>query len=190
MSNLSKYFPVGLQAQWQFNIDIASPTLADWLLDSNSLTSRLVANCEHFRVELLGQKIISCPATESCSAIQKGEQVLVREVLLICDEVPHVFARSLLPLASLTGEQKHLATLGEQPLGQAIFNNPSLRRAQIEIATFDHNSAVGQLSQQFVSSPLPPFLLWGRRSLFYIDAKPLSVAEVFLPASNAYGDIA
>lgn len=184
MSKYSSFFPIGLHSHWQKKAANISSLLNDWLFDTNSLTARLVAGCSSFRVELLGQKIVPCPVEEACSTIKEGEDVLVREVLLYCDEQPHVFARSLLPLASLTGEQQNLAQLGEKPLGQIIFNDPSLERKWIEVACFTENSTVGLLVNQLKLTASYP--LWGRRSLFYIQAKPLIVAEVFLPPAQAY----
>ena len=108
----------------------------------------------------------------------------MREVLLYCDEVPQVFARSLLPLSSLTGEQQQLAHLGTQSLGQVLFNHPDLVRKKIEVAAFDQQSSVAKIAEHLSLKVLQP--MWGRRSVFVLDAKPLMVAEVFLPGAFAY----
>lgn len=185
--NLQTLFPVTLSSCWH---DASRCTLSEqlqsWLLDPNSLTARLKLHCQQFRVELLGQRIESCQADEAVVLIPAGEQVLVREVLLYCDEKPHVFARSLLPLSSLTGAEQALADLGTQSLGQVLFNNPSLERQTIAVAEFDEKSAVGKLAQQLKLSTLPQGKLWGRRSVFVLENKPLMVAEVFLPDALAY----
>lgn len=185
MHSLSNLFPVNLTAQWQNQPSAPiSAQLMDWLFDPTSLTARLNQHCQSFHVEVLGQEVIACPADEACEIVSAGEKVLAREVLLYCDNQPHVFARSLLPLTSLTGEQELLAELGDKPLGQVIFNNPSLERKLIQIAPFNEQSSVGQLAQALALSVSET--LWGRRSLFYLEAKPLIVAEVFLPPALAY----
>jgi len=181
--NLQLLFPITLPSQWQ-NSGSLPEKLKPWLLDPNSLTARLKTHCQHFRVELLGQKIESCQTHEAIGAIPVGEKVLVREVLLYCDDKPQVFARSLLPLSSLTGTEQALANLGSQSLGQVLFNNPSLKRKIIEVATFDLNSSVGKLVRDLQIDMTHP--LWGRRSLFVLENKPLLVAEVFLPNAFAY----
>ena len=189
MSKQHPLFPITLSGMWQApsyakQRNEISSTLLNWLLDSGSLTTRLSANCQQFRVELLGQKIQACPDVEANGTIKAGEQVLVREVLLYCDEQPQVFARSLLPLSSLTGEEQKLADLGTQSLGQVLFNNPSLQRQNIEIAHFAVDSSVGLLAEKLA---LPKQAqLWGRRSIFVLEDKPLMVAEVFLPNAFAY----
>ena len=183
--NLQSYFPVTLSNQWLEPSQCQlPPLLLSWLLDKNSLTARLKEHCQIFRVELLGQQIQACSAAEACADILEGEQVLVREVLLYCDNKPQVFARSLLPLASLTGSEQALANLGTQSLGQVLFNNPSLERRSIEIAAFDKHSSVAILSQKL--KLVVEQTLWGRRSIFVVENKPLMVAEVFLPEAFAY----
>jgi len=183
--NLQTLFPVTLSGDWHDAQRYSLPDhLQSWLLDPKSLTARLKSQCQQFRVELLGQRVEICQENEAVLLITKGEQVLVREVLLFCDDKPQVFARSLLPLSSLTGNEQVLANLGTQSLGQVIFNNPSLERQSIEVAKFDENSSVAKLAcdlQLNVNKAL-----WGRRSTFVLENKPLMVAEVFLPDAFAY----
>jgi chorismate--pyruvate lyase len=185
MNEQHSLFPVEMQADWQapdvFDID---PILRDWLLDPLSLTARLKRHCQHFRVQVLGQSISRCSEQEATDDINAGEQVLIREVLLFCDDKPQVFARSLLPLRSLTGAEQQLAQLGNQSLGQVLFNNPELIRKGIEISSFDQQSSVAKLAKH---CQLPVTTeLWGRRSIFVLHNKPLMVAEVFLPDAFAY----
>ena len=192
--NLQSLFPVTLSSHWCDAQGYSLPeNLKSWLLDPHSLTARLKSHCHKFRVELLGQRVETCQANEAVALIPLGETILVREVLLFCDEKPQVFARSLLPLSSLTGAEKALATLGTQSLGQVLFNNPSLERQTIEVAAFDTTSSVGKLVKELqLSSTKSSEIhsssknLWGRRSVFVLENKPLMVAEVFLPGAFAY----
>jgi len=189
MSAQSHLFPVSLQTQWKKASDYSSygslhERLLDWLLDPSSLTARLKTHCDEFRVEVLGQQIIQCSETEANEDILAGEDVLVREVLLFCDNKPQVFARSLLPLKSLTGDEKKLAELGSQSLGQVLFNHPSLIRKRIEISLFLPSSSLSLLVNALNLSSTQS--LWGRRSVFVLKNKPIMVAEVFLPDSIAY----
>lgn len=186
MSDLQHLFPVNLSGQWQ-NEPLSLPMntyVKDWLYDEGSLTARLKAHSQDFRVEVLGQQITYCSEQEACVYVKAGERVLAREVILYCDNVPQVFARSLLPLTSLTGEQKALAELGEQPLGEVIFNSPELRRVELQVSQFNEASTVAHLAHTL---GLPKQqALWGRRSTFLVSDKPFLVAEVFLPQAMAY----
>lgn len=186
-------FPVTLSGQWHSTAshphsDSLPKSLLDWLLDEKSLTARLKRQGNNFRVELLGQQVEACHEDEANDVINVGEQVLVREVLLYCGNTPQVFARSLLPLSSLTGDEQKLATLGTQSLGQVLFNNPSLVRQNIEISSFDDSSSVAKLSAHL--GLVVDSTLWGRRSIFMLENKPLMVAEVFLPQAFAYPCVA
>ena len=188
MTQQQQLFPVTLAGQWQVPseslLTSLSENLCDWLLDEGSLTARLKSHCQHFRVELLGQQQIACPALETNELIKAGEPVLVREVVLYCNEVAQVFSRSLLPISSLTGDEQQLATLGTQPLGHVLFNNPSLIRQRIELASFSTDTKVAKLAKQLKQTSRQT--LWGRRSVFILENKPLMVAEVFLPGAFAY----
>lgn len=185
MSQSHPLFPVSINTTWQSPKGVSlNETLLSWLLDPSSLTARLSQCCQQFRVEVLGQDIQLCSQEESTSDIAVAEQVLVREVLLYCDDVPQVFARSLLPMKSLTGEEQQLAHLGNQSLGQVLFSNKSLQRKCIEISAFLPNSEVAKLAHHLALPSQPK--LWGRRSTFMLHDKPLMVAEVFLPQAFAY----
>jgi len=187
MKHHSNLFPVTLSAVWHNTVNTlhgaVSEGLHDWLFATGSLTARLKKHCSDFRVEVLGQKVVLCSEHEANDDIAAGEQVLVREVLLYCDDKPQVFARSLLPLKSLTGEEQSLAKLGDQPLGQVLFNHPDLVRKGIEVACFEQPSSLFSLIEQL---ELPQTPVWGRRSIFVLNHKPIMVTEVFLPESFAY----
>ena len=113
--------------------DIPEP-YRGWLLDSGSLTQRLKSMCsKQFRVRVLRHDW-GIPSSSEQEFLQcSSEMASIREVLLYVDDYPAVFARSVLPGSSLTGENRELLKLGERPLGEFLFNQPSLRRGQIEI---------------------------------------------------------
>lgn len=184
-TNQHVLFPVEMKGHWRTDAEFEiSDYLRDWLLDPGSLTARLKRHCHDFHVAVLGQEITRCSADESTGDIESGQEVLVREVLLYCDDQPQVFARSLLPLSSLTGSEQQLANLGNQSLGQVLFNHPNLKRKRIELACFNPQSTVTNLSRYLGLNTQDN--LWGRRSTFVLDGKPLLVAEVFLPNAIAY----
>lgn len=188
MQDIRQHFPVTLDSNWSDPTQTFLPDhLKSWLLDNDSLTARLKSHCQQFSIDVLGQQVQFCTEQEANEFIQPNEQVLVREVVLYCDDNPQVFARSLLPLASLTGEQQHLASLGDQSLGQVIFNSPNLKRGPISISSFASSSRVANLSKELALPVVEP--IWGRRSMFFIENKPLSVAEVFLPKAIAYQQV-
>ena len=154
------------------------PLWRSWLLDQGSLTSRLIqASNGHFKVRKLYQGWQQPTCSEAqCLGLKPRQLALVREVELLCHDEPWVYARSIFPQSTLTGRLHRLAKLDARPLGALLFKDPTMQRSHFEIAALNN----ARLSCYF-SEHKPPFA-WGRRSLFYLDEKPLLVAEVFLPA--------
>lgn len=155
-----------------------------WLYHDASLTARLVAACpEGFRVEVLKQRYARVQVNEArLLGIPPRQLALLREVYLYCGSVRVVYARSIIPLKTLTGRQKRLAYLGDRPLGGFLFSCPTMQRGQVQLAAIRSDDLVHQRATQSVDENND--ILWGRRSVFRLDDKPLIVAEVFLPAIN------
>lgn len=154
--------------------------LRSWLLNDTSLTARLIAFSEGaFDVEILRQKH-GIPTREEQQALNmpRPAQALIREVILRGHRQPWVFARSVLPLSSLTGRLRRLRKQDRQPLGKFLFKHPDLERSPVVIAAFAPGD--GYLPTDLQS----PGCLWGRRSIFRLDGKPLLISEVFLDAFN------
>lgn len=155
-----------------------------WLDDSGSLTARLIELSQgQFRVQVLQQRL-AIPARDEQLALQMARPALalIREVVLLGRQQPWVFARSVLPLASLVRELRHLRKQHNRPLGAFLFSQPQLQRSAIAVARFSGDD-------NYVPRTLRgTYPLWGRRSVFSLGGKPLLVSEVFLPAFCAQLD--
>lgn len=151
--------------------------LLDWLQHPGSLTARLKAHSHGaFSVQVLTQHWGRAEPMEAVAlGIAPHAQVLIREVILKGHNQPWVWARSLLPESSLTGSLRRLRKLDNQPLGGWLFKQPSLQRDPLEISCY----GIGDTRLPAVFAPTQP--LWGRRSVFYVQDKPILVGEVFLP---------
>jgi chorismate--pyruvate lyase len=149
-----------------------------WLLDSGSLTQRLIAaSNNHFRVQLLSQQW-QRPRLSERRLLDMGhrDMAIVREVALLCGGLPWVFARSVIPHASLAGPLNHLRTLSSSPLGAMLFRDPSMRRTPFQL------TEIAGDSDQIPAALQQPQKLWGRRSRFELQGKALMVSELFLPS--------
>jgi len=153
-----------------------------WLFHDDSLTARLVSGCSGpFRVEVLKQRYTRVQGNEArLLGIPLRQYALLREVYLYCGNVRVVYARSIIPLKTLTGKQRRLAHLGERPLGGFLFSCPSMQRGQVQLAAIHPGNPVYARAMQ--SQDVGGQTIWGRRSVFRLDGKPLIVAEIFLPA--------
>jgi len=159
-------------------INLASNSdLRSWLLDKGSLTAKLMSLSRgDFRVEVLRQTRARASLSETQAlAIAPHSLCLIREVILMGHNQPWVFARSVLPLSSLTGKLRHLRKQGTRPLGAFLFSQPQLIRSAIAVAVINRHH--GYLPEALIGDKLA----WGRRSIFYVEGKPLLVSEVFLP---------
>jgi chorismate lyase len=155
-----------------------SAPLRSWLLDKSSLTAKLIALSRgRFRVQVLRQIKTRVGRGEALAlGINRSQLTLVREVVLMGNNQAWVFARSVLPLNSLTGRLRHLRKQGARPLGAFLFSQPHLKRSPI---------ALGHISRHHRYVPVELLgdqqSVWGRRSIFDIEGKKLLVSEVFLP---------
>ena len=117
--------------------DPVSPEWRDWLLDRGSLTKRLIdASDNQLTVQVLSQRTeMARPSEILALSLPPRQRALVREVLLLANGEPWVYARSVIPLTTLTGRLRALRHLDNRPLGALLFNDPSMTRQPIEVAT-------------------------------------------------------
>lgn len=159
-------------------------SLRSWLSDRGSLTQRLKSRCASFRVAPLGVGMARAHADEYVLlGMAPGSRAYVREVMLLCDGVPVVFAHSVLPPAGLRGGWSGIARLGSRSLGETLFSDHRIERQPLAYRRVrrDHPLYRATARQQAVNARS----LWARRSVFCLDSHPLLVTEVFLPAIYA-----
>lgn len=159
--------------------------LLTWLYDDASLTLRLQqASGGDFRVAVLSQGW-QRPLLNERLALGMGhsEYGIVRQVQLVCNGAPWVYARSVIPVGTLQGAGRQLARLGNRPLGAFLFANRGVVREPMEITCVTpgqmiyHEAMAGVKSKQAA--------VWGRRSRFRFEGRPLLVSEFFLPSIPA-----
>jgi chorismate--pyruvate lyase len=118
--------------------------------------------------------------------LRRGGATLIREVELLCDQSPWVFARTVIPATSLKGSARRLASLGERPLGAVIFSDPKVRRGMTQLARLLPRHPLFAAATVHVETK--PKELWGRRTLFYLSGRPILVNEIFLPEILQVGE--
>ncbi len=159
------------------------------LLDTTSLTARVreLAGGE-VSVALL-QHEVAGPTTEEAAqlGIAADSEVLLRDIHLFGGPVsnaPWVFAHTVIPKGTLTGEGERLGRLGNKPLGEALFADPGICRSNLQLARLLPKHALYAAAVNGLVNK--PASIWGRRSQFHLSAGgSLLVAEFFLPAHPA-----
>ena len=115
----------------------------------------------------------------------QGQRAIIRQVQLLCDGQPWIYARTVIPVTSLRGRLRRLAHLGTRPLGGMLFADPSMHRGTVQLARIRAGQALYAAAMSRLQ--LSPAEIWGRRSVFRIAGKPLLVSEIFLPGFPAAG---
>ncbi len=155
--------------------------LRSWLSDHGSLTQRLKSRCDLFRVVPLATGLARPNADEyALLGLRPGSRAYVREVLLLCDGVPVVFAHSVLPHTGLRGGWNGITRLGSRSLGEALFSDHRIERQPLAYRNVHHDHPLFRTIAGHQT--LAVSSLWGRRSVFCLNHHPLLVTEVFLPA--------
>jgi len=112
--------------------------------------------------------------------IPRCQSTLIRETYLSCQDKIWMYARAVFPQKLFVGKMRSLLyKLDEQPLGKLLFCEPSMQRSEFEFAALCSRHAEYQWATQQQAAPN---LLWARRSIFLLQAKPLLLTEVFFPA--------
>ena len=150
-----------------------------WLIDNGSLTARLKARYTDFAVQpVLLKNVKSFTDEAALLGLKASQNALIREVMLIGNKQPVVFAHSVLPHASLRGAWKRFGKLGNKPLGAALFANPKVKRTPLEYKKLSRHHPISMgLAEHMQASPQA---LWARRSVFSLNCAKILVTEVFL----------
>ena len=127
-----------------------------WLDDNQSLTAKLKRKFDDFAVNVLLQTQLEPHQNEVAILDFTGDSI-IREVELLGNTQVMVFARSVIPI---TNDTKDLLSIGSKPLGEVLFNDPTIIRGPLQIT---HTGST-----------------WGRRSTFTIGTTKLLVSEFFL----------
>ncbi len=164
----------------------APAALACWLTAGGSLTARLKAHADAFRVQVLHQHAAQCLADEAAAlGTHRAGRVWEREVLLRCDNTPVVFAHTVVPMSVDASDWPLFSALGDRSLGTTLFGDPMVARGPLEYARLRGSHPLARRARAALSAngiALPDErLLYARRCLYRRRQGTLLVTEVFLP---------
>jgi chorismate--pyruvate lyase len=159
------------------------PSLKRWLRAPGSLSLRLRATGQRFEVR---------PLQQSTDRVLPGEAVSVgarrlhaREVLLLVDDEPLVYARSVTASRNVTGAWRSLRALGSRSLAELLFSQRWVSRSPLFALRLSPGSAWLRHLQAQCADQAPELahsrVVWARYSVFYKAGQPLRVLEAFAP---------
>jgi chorismate--pyruvate lyase len=155
--------------------------MRDWLTTEGSLTARLIAHSERFRVRRLHQRSAVCLADEARAiGLPRPERVWEREVLLECDGKPAVFGHTVVPTSCTASDWPLFSALGERSLGTTLFYDPLVRRGQLEFARIRAGHPLFARVRAAIGGA-DDTIYHARRCVYRRHQGLLLVTEVFLP---------
>jgi chorismate lyase len=132
------------------------------------------------------------PGEPALLGIRPGEHAWVREVLLLADGQPVLYAHSVARRMALRTGWKPLSQVGLRSMGDAIFELRGLQRSPIHVRRLNsgdhlHRAARKALGKRPAAQAAALAGLWARRSSFTRAGQALWITEVFLPAIGKLG---
>ena len=172
------------QARWHAHVNAvnAPAAMRTWLTTGGSLTARLSAHSDTFRVQRLHQRTARCLFDEARAiGMQRPGRVWEREVLLRCDGAPVVFAHTVVPMSATAADWPLFNALGERSLGSTLFYDPQVTRGDLEFARIRAGHPLMQRARAALGAT-GDTMLYARRCLYRRHRGTLLVTEVFLPS--------
>ena len=153
---------------------------APWLHDHGSLTARIQQRCKKFSVQPVRSGLARIAFDESSVLkIPARQFAYSREVFLLADGRPVVFAHSACATQDLRGAWQAMRGLGNRSLGSLLFTHPLATRQPLHYMALRASHPLYQRAASGLKNQPP--ILYARRSLFTLRNAPLLVTEVFLP---------
>jgi chorismate lyase len=107
---------------------------------------------------------------------------LIREVTLHKNGNPLLLARTIIPEETIKVAHRNLSHLGTRPLGEVIFSYPDLERITMDLTLIEPAAWTSKVQKDAnISQPI-----WGRRTVYAIQERPMLVSEFFLPEILAH----
>lgn len=124
------------------------------------------------------------PYLSECRQLQLPlhRYALIREVMLHQNGKPLLLARTIIPEETIKVAHRNLSHLGTRPLGEVIFSYPDLDRITMDL-TFIEPARWTSQAQCSGNIDQP---IWGRRTVYAIQQRPMLVSEFFLPEILAH----
>jgi len=139
-----------------------------WLTEEGSLTERLKGEFGNVKVDIMYEGYIS-----------ENKSEYMREVIIRSDDLPMIYAKTLLKKSDLEDAWSCLKSLGQKSLANILFKDPKIFRRSLSYqickpsdALYLHLKSLNLLHEDVV---------WLRQSEWEREGKMLLLVEVFLP---------
>ena len=151
----------------EFHNESIDTHVKSWLTETGPITNRIKSNGT-FKLELIKDEVGTVNRIDANFLGEDLGEIKIREVLLLSNNKPKVFARSLIPNRTIEKGLSELGELGSKPLGDILFEKEIFKKIETVFAQFSESGN----------------LYWGRKSKYLVKVYPLSVMEIFLLPIN------
>ena len=161
---------------WNKNIQIDGK-LKYWLLDMKSLSYRIrnIAKLEIIPVETRGNNIFV--NEKKVLGNIKSEHLYLREVLIYADELPIMYARTVIPSKYLRGFWHKIKKLNNKPLADIVFKKKMIIRSNFKFKKPSNNDNFSRKIKMFNLKNTK--ILATRQSTFKNKSEKALLTEVF-----------
>ena len=139
-------------------------SIFSWLSESGPITNRIKLS-QKFELELLNDEIDEISKEEKLFLNSVSGTFRVRRVILLGNNTPVVYAKSVIPSSTIENGLSSLGKIGNAPLGDILFTPGVFTKLEMVCASF--------LSKE-------KNVYWGRKIKYSVNSEPISVMEVFL----------
>lgn len=147
----------------KMTILLANENIKSWLIEKGPITKRIKSE-ESFKLNLIKDEISAVDDSEKKFLEETSDKIKVREVILLGNNIPRVYAKSLIPIRTIENGFSRLGELGTKPLGDILFEKEIFKKTNVVYAQFQDQDSI----------------FWGRKTKYIVKNMPLSVMEVFL----------
>ena len=145
------------------SLEVRNKEILSWLNEPGSITSR-IKSFSNFKLKLLKDGPGEVDIIEDDLIISNYEENNIREVILLSNEEPLIYAKSIIPLETIKLGLNILGNLKENPLGDILFSNPEIKKKYMFFARFQSKEEI----------------FYGRKGIYTVKGYPFSVCEIFL----------
>lgn len=142
---------------------LSNDEIKSWLLEQGPITERIKLN-HYFELNLIRDEVDKINEHDKIFLDNIEGDIKVREVILLGNDNPLVYAKSYIPILTINNGLKKLGQLGKKPLGDILFEKNLFQKKETIFTKFLY------LKKEY----------WGRKSKYHVNGLPLSVMEVFL----------
>ena len=142
---------------------VKSDSVKSWLTENGPITKRISVN-EDFELSLIRDEINKVDETDKKYLNNEVGDIKVREVILLGNKIPKVYAKSLIPVDTIEKGFSKLGSLGTKPLGDILFEKDIFNKTDTIYSTFSDEVNI----------------FWGRKTKYLVKNLPFSVMEIFL----------